>query len=144
MRSITSLRWVRYSTTRNAVWLSALSWCCCHLVAMAEWTQIMRYVHQQLVLHIEGRSERSLSSTLFLPSRNSLYHSETIALPMTASPKASLTMSLVSLPVLPSFTQNLMAYSCTRKRSMILRDEEFRQGFTIQVTCSLQRLKDEC
>lgn len=46
----------------------------------------------------------------------------------------------VFLPVSFSFTQNMIAYRCFSKSSIILYDEAFRQGFTVQATSLLPRV----
>ncbi|GFS32730.1 hypothetical protein TNIN_364571 [Trichonephila inaurata madagascariensis] len=86
MRSAASLSWARYSTTRKAVCLDALSWCSRQLLAMAGANNafsssaiililILRSLLSKtftrdsfwLVLLVKGRLVRSPSSTFSLP-----------------------------------------------------------------------------
>jgi hypothetical protein len=66
-----------------------------------------------VVLLVPGRPERSSTSTDTLPTLKHECHSKTAALLKECSPKASRSISRVSVADLPSFMQNLMQTRCS-------------------------------
>lgn len=91
----------------------------------------------------KGRPEWTSTSTLFsLLSLNGLRRSSYGGIAVGLLNHVVSCQELYSF--LRSFTQMLMAYRCSSKLSVILRDAAFRQGFKVQTKCSLQRPRADC
>ena len=86
-------------------------------IPFARCFQCQTFATFSVVVPVEGRQERSSSSTDIHPFLKSLNHSYVCVWPRALSPNAPLSILCVSEAVLPSLKQNLMQIRCSSHQS---------------------------